>query len=536
MRTLHRTICHRLVKREAREALAPLLCLLGVVFLCASNAIGAPIKLQNSDAMEMLRGSVDDTIINIGNVRFDQGGAHLYCDSSIWIVDKRLYMWGNVQYREGGRKLTSDSLIYDLVDSVMYATGAVRLKDDESEIWGDSLSYVVADSTLYVTGDSVIIISASDSMRAVAKEAFIDRSIQRLELLQDARIQLGYPDTTEAHTSSRTLSALYIRYEYATGTAVAQDDVVLYDGESKATGDCAILERDPARLRLYDNATLVWLQNHVSGEFITVRSVADKPERVDVYGDAVALFAETDSTVRHVETSSGLRSPNTALATDSTMKSLPDTTKESLIPDTLLTAQDEDSTIAAETITEETITEGQSLSDTNVTSKITGAHLAFHFDDGLLKRVDAFGQAYSFYTPVTLPGASQITNTASGDSIQLYVEDNLLQKVNAYGSVVGDYVEDHSPQKPVRDTSEAPVVDSIHYTGERITFDMKDSVITLAGEANVIQKPMSMLADSIIYQTGKRFVKAYAIKQEVTIDTNTIVSNAIVSTARKHRR
>ncbi len=515
MRTLHRTICHWLLERIA---LMPLLCLLGAVFLCASNTSGAPIKLRNSDAMEMLRGSVDDTIINVGNVRFDQGGAHLYCDSSVWIVDKRLYMWGNVQYREGGRMLTSDSLIYDLIDLVMYATGAVRLKDDESEIWGDSLSYVVADSTLYVTGDSVIIISTSDSMRAVAKEAFIDRSIQRLELLQDARIQLGYPDTTEAHTSSRTLSALYIRYEYATGTAVAQNDVVLLDGDSKATGDCAILERDPAKLRLYDNATLVWLQNHVSGEFITVRSVDGKPERVDVYGDAVALFAETDSTVRQVEVASELQTPDTALVTDSaTQQTLPDTMNEPNIPDTSLTSHVEDSTIAEDTIAAE-----QSLSNANVTSKITGAHLAFHFDEGLLKRVDAFGQAYSFYTPATPPGASEITNTASGDSIQLYVEDNLLQKVNAYGSVVGDYIEDHSPRGIARDTLGAPAVDSIHYTGERITFDMKDSVITLAGEANVVQKPMSMLADSIIYQTGKRFVKAYAIKQEVTIDTSAI--------------
>ncbi len=486
------------------KALVMFVVVVAVLFVFAENGWtqSTPIKLRHSNSMEILRGAATDTIVNMGNVRFDQGGVRLTCDSSIWITGKRLILWGNVIYqdgasRDGGRKLLSDTLIYDLIDSVMYATGHVFLIEDESEIAGDSLKYVVADSTLYVTGDSVVIISPKDSTRAVAKEAFIDRAIKRLELLKDARVEFGYPDTS----IHRSLSALYIRYDYETGITVAQEDVVILDAESRAAGDCAIIERTPARVRIYEDATIDWLGNFVSGDFITIRSLFGKPESIDVYGDALALFIDT-TTATEVDTlASSIAVPN-------------DTLLEPPTDSTVLDSSEVDTTLSDSATV---AVNAPSQPETNkgvVTSKITGSHLSFNFSDGLLYRVDAFGQAYSFYTPVPVSGESATTNTASGDSIQLYVEDNVLHTVNAFGSVVGDYIQDNTAKTRLIDSADAGsnVVDSIHYTGERISFNLPDSIITLAGIASVIQAPMSLKADSIIFNTAERLVQAYSIQ------------------------
>ncbi len=530
----------------AKPGLYKTLVVLASAFCCflfwVGNSSAAPIKLKNSDELEILRGGVTDTIINIGNVRFNQGDAHLSCDSSIWIVGKQLLMWGNVNYREGSRSLFSDTLIYDLVDSIMYATGHVVLKEDQSDILGDSLKYVVADSTLYVTGDSVIITSVTDSMWAVGKEAFIDRASGRLELLTDARVVFGYPDTTV----TRSLSALYIRYEYDSAIAVAQEDVVLLEGDSKATGACAIIERNSARVRLYEGATLDWLGNFVSGEFISIRSFLGKPERIDVYGDGVALFTEVDtvseSEVGMLDDSLSI-SDSLLLADGQRLDSAIADSETIALVDSVYpvdTAYSVDTADYVESDEMDTLSSDSSLltllPDTTInstgfeipgkriTSKITGAHLAFMFVDGLLHRADAFGQAYSYYTPTPLPGESKITNTASGDSIQLYVADNQLSAVKAFGSVVGDYIEDRSAKRGPASTSKAATVDTIKYNGERVSFNLQDSIITLTGFAGVIQGPMSLSADSILYSTAERLVKAYALELEDT-PVDSVVAN-----------
>lgn len=446
-----------------------------LLLLATGNTAATPIKLKQSDFFELIRGTAQDTIYTFGNVRFAQGDTEVFCDSAVWIVNRTLHLWGSVRFKEGSTLLEADSIVYRLVDSVMNARGSVRYQDEQGQLIADSMVYRIKDSTLYASGDSVILISEADSIHAVCGEAYLDQAAGVLEMLGRPIVRFGYPDTTE----SQVVIADYIRYEYDTKSAIARGAVRITRRGMNAESACAQFDRQPDRVRLYDSARVLWEGNDISGEFISLHTSGGRPELIDIYGDGEARLVED-------------------VAAD-TARAAPDTEP---VDSTL-----GDSDSLSSDSTKSPISELETTQPTS-SSILKGQQLRFTFEDGKLRRVDSYGQAYSVYAPPVGPRGIRVNNTASGDSIRLHIENDSLRKVEMFGSVQGTYVETRAPAQPAPDSAQSQ--DTIEYRGEYVAFDLQDSSMALSGRAVVEQGPMFLQADSISYLITRKFLKAYA--------------------------
>ncbi|HSG99480.1 MAG TPA: OstA-like protein, partial [candidate division Zixibacteria bacterium] len=441
------------MRRHTLQALAAL-----AVCWVSGSAVADKITLRHSDYFEMIRAAGADTVLTFGNVRFVQDDAALFCDSAVWIKEVRLHLWGAVRYEADGNVLVADSLVYDLVDSLLYAVG-----------------------------DTVILISSEDSIRAVGSEAFYDRAQERIEMLGRPRVQFQYPDTVDG----RDAVADYIRYEYSDQSAVAQGGVVLTQAGSIAHAACARFDRHPDRIRLYDSASVDWDNYRLIGEYIVLRSANGEPSRVDVWGGGEALLLDPP----------GPEHDSAAISIDSATGEILGERLHSLGLDSALS--DSALELAAE-LAGLAPAAGARLAS----SRLVGRSLHFTFTDGDLSRIDAHGQAFSFYQPPSEDTLIDIENTASGDSISLYITHDSLKMVKVFGSVEGVYVERQRPRAD--DSLQRSHADTINYAGQRITFDLTDSTIALAGRAKVDQAQMALKSDSIHYQTARKFVTAFA--------------------------
>ncbi|MFQ5607841.1 MAG: putative LPS assembly protein LptD, partial [Candidatus Zixiibacteriota bacterium] len=456
---------------------------LGVLSLQIASAVRAqPIKLKRSDFFELIRGAAQDTIHTFGNVRFEQSGTEVYCDSAVWIVDSALHLWGAVRFKDGPNLLEADSIVYNLVDSVMNARGSVRYLSEESDLRADSMIYRLKDSTLYATGDSVVLISESDSIRAVGDQAFFDRTRKVMEMLGRPVVRFGYPDSS----AERTIVADYIRYEYSQRSAIARGGVELKQHGSIATAACAQLDSDPERIRLYDSADVIWGKNDLSGDFITLLSADGQPVSIEVYGSGEANLIQPD-TVHGA----------TAVVEPDTLGAITDTAR--------------DTALAGEPVTH---TERPTPS-----SVLNGDQLRFSFTDGKLRRVDSYGQARSLYKPGIDARGMEVRNAASGDSISLFIENDELSRVEVFSSVQGAYSE-RNPQSAIITDGAPPehegrinAGDTVQYRGDYVSFDLLDSSIAMAGRAEVEQGTLFLKADSIMYLTAAKFLKAYAVTE-----------------------
>lgn len=448
----------RSYRQSLTSAVSCVLCALtaALVFCPAPAGASEPIKLKRSDTFELVRGLDHDTIYTFGSVRFEQDNSRLECDSAIWVKGSRLYLWGNALFDDGRQLLRADSIVYELTDS-----------------------------TLYAVGDSVVLISFVDSIRAVGSELFYSRESDELELLGQPRVRFGYPDSSRV----REVRGSYIRYNYQTREAAAQSEVEMFDGQSRAFADCALFDRNPERIRLYDNAQVFWENHQLAGDFITMISENGEPQQVEVWGGGVAVF-------REVSVADSLDS-DTAVA-DSSKPGL-----DSLAP------------------TPESASSGTGV------SRLTGQHLRFYFEDGELREVEAHGKAFSHYQPTSVDNRTYLVNRASGDSIKMYLEADSLRTVNVFGSVEGEYTERKEPLDYISDSLAISQTDTVRYSGEQVHFDMQDSSITLSGSAAVHEKVMHLQADSIFYETAERFVRAFALEPPAA-DTDSMFDTLVV--------
>jgi lipopolysaccharide assembly outer membrane protein LptD (OstA) len=140
-------------------------------------------------------------------------------------------------------------------------------------------------------------------------------------------------------------------------------------------------------------------------------------------------------------------------------------------------------------------------------STLKGHRIIFDFTHGLLTSVTSTGQAYSWYYPSTRGKDEKNENAVSGDTIQFAVKDERLQAVTVVGGAMGTYF---NSKTKLKDSVLQTKTDTIGYSGQRITYNMRDSVITLLDHSHVTSGTMLLDAQKILFDTRENLVKAYS--------------------------
>ncbi len=386
------------------------LIVLALVAFGHAQSGGRRLQLQHADKLEVILSKLQDTTFVVGSVIFETEDGQIYCDSAIWLKERRVKLKGRVILDDAEYHLAADSVDYDLVNNRAVAAG------DYVELW-----------------------SHRDSLFAVGKYAFYDRAKREFAMRLRPTIYLKYPDTTRMVK----VIADSVHYDGVAHLAMALGNADIVSKDFSATAGIARMFTDENRLELENAPVASRGQSRISGRTITVFTSKNVISRLEVHDSARGEFIEPIN--------------------------------------------------------------GDSA---NVDRSIlTGKHIVFDFDSGMLRTVRCAGQAYSWYLPSDRGKDEVNQNTASGDTITFDIEHEKLRTVVVQGGAVGTFL---STRREKKDTIVTTKSDTIDYKAQTITYSMRDSLITLVKQSEVTSGEMTLDAHRVVFNTRRRVVEAFS--------------------------
>lgn len=241
----------------------PLFVLLSFLFFYPAifgQSGGRRLKLQHADKLEVILSSLQDTTFVIGSVIFETEDGTIYCDSAIWMKEKRLKLKGRVILDDADYHLAADSIDYDLVNNRASAAG------DYVELW-----------------------SHRDSLFAVGTHAFYDRANKIFEMWNRPTVYMKYPDSSKMIR----IIADSVRYDGVLRRADAVGRADITSRDLHATAGVATMFTDENRVELNQSPVASREQSRISGRQIQMFTEGEFLKRIEVYDSARGEFNET---------------------------------------------------------------------------------------------------------------------------------------------------------------------------------------------------------------------------------------------------
>jgi lipopolysaccharide assembly outer membrane protein LptD (OstA) len=357
-----------------------------------------------------------------------------------------------------------DNTIIVLTDSVLLRQGEATLKGDRA-VWYKTAGQVVVQGNAELQDQEQILTCDRLTYIKRIKKAMAKGNVVAVDPKEETVITSGYAEydrikklvvaTISPHAvfkanSPESLTVDARRMEYYPGEkrAVAIDSVTIARGKLKADCGHAELFAKEDRIVLTSSPVARQENNQLTGEVMEVLLEEKKVRQVIVTGEPKATRRE----------------PTDSAGTD-----------------------------FAE-------------------SYLTGQRIDFFLEDEEVEKVQALGNARSFYEPAPKDSSKTGKNEVSGDTLNLYLSEGKAQKVEVIGGARGTYF---APKpRTVADTLRAQPLDTVYYSAAEILYSFDDSTITLKAGSQLKHKRMSLNADLITYNTSAKLLRAQGSVEE----------------------
>ncbi len=335
-------------------------------FVCLILATGevsagekpAPLKLEHAD--RLISSGENSEIVNlVGNVHLSHEDIDLYSQRATWYRKSGLVQFlDSVLVIDEQRRIMAQTVTYYRRDKRVTARGDVMMEDEEEKILllCDDADYFRKSRQLNAVGDPVLILNPYDDLAKMEIKA------RRMEYFAEEN------------------------------RGVAYDSVEIIKKQMTSTSGHAEFFRDPERAVLTIDPAVVYGENELTGDTISIFTREKQMDRLLVNGDARAFY-----------------------------KTQPDT-----------------------------------LVEDYTTAELTGRELEAFFAEDEIHKAVMRNNAISVYIPAITDTLTRGTNTASGDSITLYFDEGLIHRVFISGGARGHYVEpkfEEGAEEPKYDTT-----------------------------------------------------------------------------------
>jgi lipopolysaccharide assembly outer membrane protein LptD (OstA) len=317
-----------------------------------------PLKLEHAD--RLISSGENSEIVNlVGNVHLSHEDIDLYSNRATWYRKSGLVQFlDSVLVIDEERRITAQTVTYYRRDKRVTARGDVKMEDSEENILliCDDADYFRQNRQLNAVGDPILVINP-------------------------------YDDSAKMEIRARRME-----YFGEEDRGVAHDSVEIIKKQMNATSGRAEFFKAPERAILTIDPLVIYGENELTGDTISIFTHEKQMDRLLVKGDARAFYK--------------------------------------MQPDTLV----EDYT----------------------TAELTGRKLEAFFTEDEIQKAVMRNNAISVYIPAITDTLTRGINTASGDSITLYFEEDLIQRVFISGGARGHYVEpkfEEDAEEPKYDTT-----------------------------------------------------------------------------------
>ncbi len=362
------------------------------------------------------------------------------------------------------------SVVFETEGGLIYCDSAVWLRGKRVRLNG---SVILDDEDYRLAADSIDYDLLTDE--AVARGSYVE-----LWSRQDSLFAVGqhaYHHRGQDFFYMEERPTMYLRYPDTANMIEIIADNISYDGRAEraeargnvkissqdlnSSSGCAVMYTRRNVLDLFEHPVARRRKSEISGQLISVTTADKLISRIDVVDSARARFVEP------VDSSS-------------------------------------------------------ELSDQSL---LSGRRIIFDFSNGELKRINCYGQAYSWYYPNAVGKTEYIENSVSGDTITFDIEDEKLISVTVIGGAVGEYLD---KETRFTDSTYETAVDTVDYRGNKITYAVRDSLITLTQQAHVTSGEVTLDAYLIEFDTKARVINAFS--GETVADTteerdSTLIAN-----------
>lgn len=433
------------------------------------------IELVEANTMEFDSKIGDKARRLLGSVVFKHEETWMFCDSAylypeinslkaysnVYIVDKdTLQIWGDVLYYDGNTRLaamsggvlmkdpqltlTTDTLIYDLgLNTANYLEGG-RIIDSENELtslWG----FYYADFHEFFFKDDVVLTNPDYVMRS-----------DTLKYNTETEVAYFYGPTSIIGEKDR----IYCKngwYDTKNDIAQFNKDAYLTNHEQSLTGDSVYYDRNIGYGKAIQNVVLTDSVNQtfITGHFAEhfdqegLSYVTDNAVLTIIYeNDSLFLHADTLKSIYHEESDSRtLLAFRKAKFYRSDLQGLSDSiayhTADSTIYmyyEPIIWAEENQMTAArieiksdGESVKSVHLFESSfsiSMLDSLSFDQIKGRNMVGHFLEGVLKRIEVFGNGETIYN-LTDEGSKKVNaiNKAICSDIVIYIEDNAVSRI-----------------------------------------------------------------------------------------------------------
>ncbi len=317
-----------------------------------------PLKLEHAD--RLISSGENSEIVNlVGNVHLTHEDIDLYSDRATWYRKSGLVQFlDSVLVIDGQRRIMAQTVTYYRRDGRVTARGDVKMEDTEENILllCDEADYFRKNRQLNAVGNPILILNPHDDMAKMEIKA------RRMEYFGEEN------------------------------RGVAYDSVEIIKKQMNATSGHAEFFKDPERAILTIDPLVLYGENELTGDTISMFAREKQIDRLLVNGDARTFY-----------------------------KTQPDT-----------------------------------LVEDYTTTELTGRELEAFFSEDEIQKAVMRNNAVSIYIPAITDTLTRGTNTASGDSITLYFDNGLIQRVFISGGARGHYVEpkfEEGAEEPTYDTT-----------------------------------------------------------------------------------
>ncbi len=410
----------------------------------------------------------DNPILEVeGHVRFLDRDREIYAsgDRGIWRETGGLLdLFERVRvYRDGGWSIGRAATLDQANETLVFPSG-ILLVEGERTIAADAGRFLFgtegAGDRILLTGEVVVV----DSARLVTADT--------LEIFPDdeeaiARGAVAMELTKERYRVTGREARMREDRVVVTGDPVAEELDSLGEKTGELRGDTIVIEPDEERVTAIGST---------AGVYDEVRTTA---ERTVMEGKSDAVFLSGAPTLE--------RKGESMRGDSIEVRFLPggdEIDRVRVVGNASLESASEDSGVVEEGTTR-------------------GDRITLRFENGDLEEVEVFGNAVSDRSIDDPAEAKRERNHAAGDTLRFYLEGENLRRIRVGGGAAGDHLAVEGEVLPEDEEKER-----VHYSGDRVEFDVDRSRVYLSGNAKVERGTMKLDAERIRFDLDRGVVNA----------------------------
>lgn len=239
--------------------------LLGLFTILAMSALpvlsneSSPLVLERSGSYEYIRGLDADTIFITDSVLFTIGDAVIMAERAVWIK---------------GQSIILERDVY--------------IEDSLHQLWADQVTYDIMENASRAVGEEVVLVSLTDSIKAVGTNAWFDRDNGLFRMQDRPVMYLHYQDSARLVQ----INADQLVYDGDARIGYADGQVVIRQSEAESHSGRAIMYTDDNVMLLLDGPHTRRKESEISGDTLIFYSNDQTLERISVQGNAVGDFTE----------------------------------------------------------------------------------------------------------------------------------------------------------------------------------------------------------------------------------------------------